>query len=103
MTQADFSRRFCRAIRREMLTELDIRHYTTHTHSPYMGSHYPHFPTAIKKLFLSDSSLQNSSRCQDPCIEAPPTGLLPLVQSQCFTSQHENTTISHAEKDFCQG
>ncbi|GFX78824.1 hypothetical protein TNCV_1919571 [Trichonephila clavipes] len=49
-------------------------------------------------LFRSDSSLLNSSRCQDPCLEAPPTGLLPLVQSQCFTSQRENTMIVDAEK-----
>ncbi|GFW43815.1 hypothetical protein TNCV_2854481 [Trichonephila clavipes] len=68
-------------------------------------SHYPHFPSANRKtrspsrFFIA----KFRSKCQNPCLEAQPTGLLLLVQSQCSTSQHDNTTISHVKKrDFCQ-
>ncbi|GFT85253.1 hypothetical protein TNCV_497061 [Trichonephila clavipes] len=67
---------------------LDIRHYTTHTHFPHMGSHFSWaiiltFQQPIGRLALPHRFLtENFPRCQDPCLEAPPTGLPPLVQLQ---------------------
>ncbi|GFT50710.1 transposable element Tcb1 transposase [Trichonephila clavipes] len=51
--------------------------------------------------FLSPKNIirfqqQNTSRCQDPCLEILPPGL-PLVQSQRCTPYHENKTFCHAE------
>ncbi|GFU80342.1 hypothetical protein TNCV_3521171 [Trichonephila clavipes] len=53
------------------------------TLTPHMGSHYPRFSTANRKTRSSTQNLtENFPRCQDPCLEAPPTGLPPLVQLQ---------------------